>query len=68
SELSELLTACDRIVVMSDGRAAGTYDRHELDDPTQSEGDARHRLQAAERRLQRHIQEALKHQGLSHVH
>ena len=28
SELSELLTACDRIVVMSEGRTAGTYDRH----------------------------------------
>jgi len=68
SELSELLTACDRIVVMSDGRIAGTYARHDLDDPGLPADDAMHQLQAAEQKLQVHIQEALKHQGPSHVH
>ncbi len=67
SELSELLTACDRIVVMSEGRTAGTYDRHELDDPDLPAGDAEHQLQAAEQNLQFHIQEALKTQGNAHV-
>ncbi|TCD13516.1 sugar ABC transporter ATP-binding protein [Oricola cellulosilytica] len=68
SELSELLTACDRIVVMSEGHTAGTYGRHNLDDPDLSADDAMHQLQAAEQKLQFHIQEALKHQGTAHVH
>ena len=68
SELSELLTACDRIIVMSDGRTAGSYDRHDLDDPTLPADDTMHQLQAAEQKLQFHIQEALKVQGDAHVH
>lgn len=57
SELSELLTACDRILVMADGRAHQMLDRAELDDP--DETDPEHALQAAERRLQIEIQKAL---------
>ena len=57
SELSELLTACDRILVMADGRAHQMIDRATLDDLT--EPDAGHRLQAAERQLQIEIQKAL---------
>ncbi|MCB2124147.1 MAG: sugar ABC transporter ATP-binding protein [Paracoccaceae bacterium] len=67
SELSELLAACDRIVVMSEGRPAGIYDRHDLDDPALPPEDAMHRLQAAEQKLQFHIQEALKRQGATHA-
>ena len=67
SELSELLTACDRIVVMADGRAAGDMPREALDDPTET--DPAHALQAAERRLQAIIQEALvKTEEYVHVH
>ncbi|MCT4579486.1 sugar ABC transporter ATP-binding protein [Donghicola sp.] len=68
SELSELLTACDSIVVMSEGRVASTYSRHDLDDPDLPADDTMHQLQAAEQKLQFHIQEALKHQGNVHVH
>jgi ribose transport system ATP-binding protein len=68
SELSELLAACDRLVVMSQGRTAGTHDRHALNDPDLPAGDAMHQLQAAERKLQLHIQEALKVRGDAHVH
>ncbi|WP_431297900.1 sugar ABC transporter ATP-binding protein [Tabrizicola sp. BL-A-41-H6] len=57
SELSELLTACDRILVMADGRAHQMMDRSELDDP--AETNPEHALQAAERRLQIEIQKAL---------
>ena len=57
SELSELLTACDRILVMADGRAHQMIDRATLDDP--SEPDLGHRLQGAERQLQIEIQKAL---------
>jgi ribose transport system ATP-binding protein len=57
SELSELLTACDRILVMADGRAHQMLERADLDDP--SETDPEHALQAAERRLQIEIQKAL---------
>jgi ribose transport system ATP-binding protein len=57
SELSELLTACDRILVMADGRAHQMLDRADLDDP--AETDPEHALQAAERRLQVEIQKAL---------
>ena len=57
SELSELLTACDRILVMADGHAHQMIDRAALDDP--AEPDPGHRLQAAERQLQIEIQKAL---------
>ncbi|MEI6798320.1 MAG: sugar ABC transporter ATP-binding protein [Pseudomonadota bacterium] len=57
SELSELLTACDRILVMADGRAHQMIDRATLDDP--AEPDPGHRLQGAERQLQIEIQKAL---------
>ncbi|WMS43776.1 sugar ABC transporter ATP-binding protein [Acuticoccus sp. MNP-M23] len=68
SELSELLTACDRIVVLSEGRLAGSYARKDLDDPTIAAGDTAHRLQAAEQKLQSHIQNALKDQETRHAH
>ncbi|MEY4696095.1 MAG: hypothetical protein RIT14_523 [Pseudomonadota bacterium] len=64
SELSELLTACDRIVVMADGRAHQVLDRAELDDP--AETNPEHALQAAERRLQIEIQKALSIKEASH--
>ena len=64
SELSELLTACDRILVMADGRAHQMLDRADLDDP--NEADPGHALQAAERRLQIEIQNALSIKEASH--
>ena len=64
SELSELLTACDRILVMADGRAHQMLDRADLDDPTET--DPEHALQAAERRLQVEIQKALNTKEASH--
>ncbi len=60
SELSELLTACDRIVVLSEGRMFADIPRERLDDQAIDEHDTAHRLQAAEQRLQIEIQEALK--------
>ena len=60
SELSELLTACDRIIVMAEGRAVVDIPRHDLDDPSLSKDDTIHQLQSAERRLQSEIQKALK--------
>lgn len=59
SELSELLTACDRIVVMADGCAYDDIPRAALDDPADENTDTAHRLQVAEKRLQIAIQEAL---------
>ncbi|TNC67533.1 sugar ABC transporter ATP-binding protein [Rubellimicrobium roseum] len=59
SELSELLVACDRIVVMADGRAHFDRPRAAFDDPEVPEHDSGHRLQAAERKLQVAIQQAL---------
>ena len=64
SELSELLTACDRILVMADGRAHQMLDRSDLDDPNEANPD--HALQAAERRLQIEIQKALTVKEASH--
>ena len=64
SELSELLTACDRILVMADGRARQMLDRADLDDP--AETNPEHALQAAERRLQIEIQKALTAKEASH--
>ena len=59
SELSELLTACDRILVLADGRANQDLPREALDDPAAIDADPAHRLQAAEQRLQIEIQKAL---------
>lgn len=59
SELSELLTACDRILVMADGRVHADLPREALDDPAVPEDDLAHRLQAAEQKLQTEIQRAL---------
>jgi ribose transport system ATP-binding protein len=59
SELSELLTACDRIVVMADGRMGADLPREALDDPDVPAHETAHRLQAAEQRLQIEIQKAL---------
>lgn len=59
SELSELLTACDRIVVMAEGRAHDDILRSALDDPSDPNKDTAHRLHAAEQRLQIAIQNAL---------
>jgi ribose transport system ATP-binding protein len=64
SELSELLTACDRILVMADGRGHQMFDRKDLDDPAVQ--DPQHALQAAERRLQIEIQNALSIKEASH--
>ncbi|MCA3448785.1 MAG: sugar ABC transporter ATP-binding protein [Rhodobacter sp.] len=64
SELSELLTACDRILVMADGRAHQMLDRADLDDPAGT--DPEHALQAAERRLQVEIQKALTNKEANH--
>ncbi|WP_083338335.1 sugar ABC transporter ATP-binding protein [Ensifer sp. LCM 4579] len=66
SELSELLTACDRILVMSDGRVHQDLPREAFDDPAVPADDMAHRLQAAEQRLQIEIQRALKAQEVSH--
>ena len=59
SELSELLTACDRILVMAGGRVHADEPRGAFDDPNSAVGDTAHRLQAAEQRLQIAIQKAL---------
>ncbi|CDX35843.1 fused methyl-galactoside transporter subunits of ABC superfamily: ATP-binding components [Mesorhizobium plurifarium] len=69
SELSEMLTACDRILVIADGRVMDDIDRGELDDLSAPEDDPVARLQAAERKLQIVIQKALsKSEGGTHVH
>ncbi len=57
SRLSELLTACDRVLVMADGRAHQMIDRATLDDL--SKPDQGDRLQAAECQLQIESQNAL---------
>ena len=62
SELSELLTACDRILVMAEGRVHADLLRETFDDPAVPADDLAHRLQAAEQRLQIEIQRALKAQ------
>ena len=66
SELSELLTACDRILVMADGRIHQDLSREALDDPSVPADDLAHRLQAAEQRLSIEIQKALAVQEVSH--
>ena len=60
SELSELLTAADRIIVMSDGRIVSETLRAVFDDPDPSD-DVGGQLQYAERRLAQIIQKG-------HVH
>lgn len=66
SELSELLAACDRILVMAHGRARQDLPREALEDPSVPADDLAHRLQAAEQRLQIEIQKALAVQEVSH--
>ena len=56
SELQELLAACDRILVMSDGRIVRDIARHALDDPTNP--DSLDALQHAESKLNKAMQEA----------
>ncbi|ACI58020.1 ABC transporter related (plasmid) [Rhizobium leguminosarum bv. trifolii WSM2304] len=65
SELSELLTACDRILVMTEGRVHQDLPREAFDDPSLPATDLAHRLQAAEQRLQIEIQRALRLQETS---
>jgi ribose transport system ATP-binding protein len=66
SELSELLAACDRILVMAEGRVHADLPREAFDDPSVPADDLAHRLQAAEQRLQIEIQRALKAQETTH--
>ncbi len=56
SELQELLAACDRILIMSDGRIIREMARHDLDDP--SNPDSIDALQHAEGKLNKAMQEA----------
>ena len=56
SELQELLAACDRILVMSDGRIVRDIARHELDDAANR--DSIDALQHAESKLNKAMQEA----------
>ena len=67
SELSELLTACDRILIMADGRVHQDLPREAFDDPSVPVTDLAHRLQAAEQRLQIEIQRALRLQETSNA-
>ncbi|TIP49360.1 MAG: sugar ABC transporter ATP-binding protein, partial [Mesorhizobium sp.] len=68
SELSEMLSACDRIIVISEGRVMGDISRGDLDDPSAPADDPIGQLQAAERKLQIVIQNALtKSQGGTHA-
>ncbi|HLH49981.1 MAG TPA: sugar ABC transporter ATP-binding protein [Roseiarcus sp.] len=57
SELSELLTASDRILVMTDGRIVAEYECAEFDDHD-SNDDVGERLHHAERRLSSIVQQA----------
>jgi ribose transport system ATP-binding protein len=56
SEMPVMLAACDRILVMSDGRIVNEIARHELDPATDAEADEGERLRHAERRLLMAIQ------------
>jgi ribose transport system ATP-binding protein len=60
SELSELLTASDRIVVMSDGGIVSEAARDAFDDPNPND-DVGEQLQFAERKLSEIIQKAHAH-------
>ncbi len=69
SELSEMLSACDRIVVMSGGRVMDDMPRADLDDAAAVEDDPVMRLQAAEQKLQLAVQKALtKSEATDNVH
>jgi ribose transport system ATP-binding protein len=57
SELNELLAACDRILVMSDGRLLRDMRRDEFEDPTAGHHTAAGNMQFAERKLQSTLQE-----------
>ena len=57
SELNELLAACDRILVMSDGRLLRNMRRQEFEDPTAGHHTAAGNMQFAERKLQTILQE-----------
>jgi ribose transport system ATP-binding protein len=60
SELSELLTAADRILVMTDGRIVSESAREDFDDPNPGD-DVGEQLQYAERKLSSIIQKAHAH-------
>jgi ribose transport system ATP-binding protein len=60
SELSELLTATDRIVVMTDGRIVSQASREDFDDQNLAD-DVGEQLQYAERKLSSIIQKAHAH-------
>ena len=60
SELSELLTAADRIIVMADGRIASETARSAFDDPDPGD-DVGAQLQYAERQLSTLLQKAHAH-------
>ncbi len=60
SELSELLTAADRLIVMVNGRAARDCPVSEFDDPNPSDEEGA-RLQYAERQLSKTLQQAHAH-------
>jgi ribose transport system ATP-binding protein len=57
SELQELLAACDRILIMSDGRISREIARYDLDDPD-APADSADALHHAEQRLQKAMQQA----------
>ena len=59
SELPELLTACDRIVIMAEGRSFYDLSRDFFDDPEDPNRDPSHLLEKAEQQLQAYIQLAL---------
>ena len=61
SELNELLAACDRILVMSDGRLLRDMRRDEFEDPTAGDHTAAGNIQFAERKLQTILQEVRNH-------
>ncbi|WP_223096262.1 sugar ABC transporter ATP-binding protein [Vibrio sp. SCSIO 43132] len=67
SELSELLSACDRFVVMSEGEITGDYPRDTIFNDELSKSNTLHQLQAAEQKLQLIIQQAISEQGVRHV-
>ena len=60
SELSELLTAADRIVVMTDGRIVIESSREDFEDHNPADDLGEH-LQHAERKLSSFIQKAHAH-------
>ena len=61
SELAELLSLSDRILVMSGGRVVRTIDRAEIDGWSLPDADPVDRISLAERGLQRAIQKAQRH-------